>query len=38
VTGEGIEKLKYAMAEAVDKVRKKVAKSQEEMQVTHPGG
>jgi hypothetical protein len=37
VKGEGIEKLKFAMAEAVEKVRKKLAKSQEETQVTRFG-
>jgi hypothetical protein len=30
VTGEGIEKLKFAMAEEVDKVRKALAEAQED--------
>ena len=37
VTGEGIDKLKFAMAEAVEKVRKKLAKSQEVTQISRFG-
>jgi GTP-binding protein len=36
-TGEGVEKLKYAMLAEVEKVRKKVAKSQEETRVSRFG-
>jgi len=37
VTGEGIEKLKYAMAETVDKVRKALSVAQEEAQISSYG-
>ena len=34
VTGEGIDKLKFAMAEGVEKVRNKLAKEQEETKIS----
>jgi hypothetical protein len=38
VTGEGIEKLKFAMAEGVEKVRKTLADTQaEEVKISRPG-
>jgi hypothetical protein len=37
VTGEGIEKLKFAMAEEVDKVRKALASQAEEMKMSRFG-